>query len=76
MSNIEYKNIKSIGMNVGAFPIGIEGLTEDLIVENGGIINATQIDWNAANLGNNVNRCKWWKIKWQFSRNQYYRCVA
>ena len=55
MSNIEYKNIKSIGMNVGAFPIGIEGLTEDLIVENGGIINATQIDWNAANLGNNVN---------------------
>ena len=27
-------------------PIGIDGLTEDLIAENGGIINAVQIDWN------------------------------
>lgn len=29
-------------------PIGIDGLTEDLIAENGGIINAVQIDWNGA----------------------------
>ena len=31
-------------------PIGIGGLTEDLIKENGGIINAMQIDWNGAQL--------------------------
>ena len=33
-------------------PIGIDGLTEDLIAENGGIINAVQIDWNGAKLDN------------------------
>ena len=33
-------------------PIGIDGLTEDLIAENGGSINAVQIDWNGAKLDN------------------------
>ena len=33
-------------------PIGIDGLTEDLIAENGGIINAVQIDWNGASICN------------------------
>ena len=48
MSNIQFNNIKEIGLSVSAMPIGIDGLTEDLIAENGGIINATQIDWNGA----------------------------
>ncbi len=48
MANVNFTNIKSIGLPFGACPIGIEGLTEDLIAENGGIINATQIDWNGA----------------------------
>ena len=29
-------------------PVGVDGLTEDLIAENGGIINTVQIDWNGA----------------------------
>ena len=48
MANIQFNNIKEIGLSVSARPIGIDGLTEDLIAENGGIINATQIDWNGA----------------------------
>ena len=48
MANIQFNNIKEIGLPIGAMPIGIDGLTEDLIAENGGIINAVQIDWNGA----------------------------
>jgi hypothetical protein len=38
MANIQFNNIKEIGLPIGAIPIGIDGLTEDLIAENGGII--------------------------------------
>ena len=48
MANIQFNNIKEIGLPIGAMPIGVDGLTEDLIAENGGIINAVQIDWNGA----------------------------
>lgn len=48
MANIQFNNIKEINLPFGAMPIGIKGLTEDLIAENGGIINAVQIDWNGA----------------------------
>ncbi len=48
MANIQFNNIKEIGLPISAMPIGIDGLTEDLIAENGGIINAVQIDWNGA----------------------------
>lgn len=51
MGDIQYKSVKNINMPIGQFPLGIDGLTEDLIEENGGVINATQIDWNGAQLG-------------------------
>ena len=50
MTNIQFNNIKEIGLPIGGMPIGVDGLTEDLITENGGIINAVQIDWNGAQL--------------------------
>ncbi|MBR6606672.1 MAG: hypothetical protein IKK92_12565 [Prevotella sp.] len=46
MANIQFNNIKEIRLPIGAMPIGIDGLTEDLIAENGGVINAIDIDWN------------------------------
>ena len=52
IGDIHYNSIKNINTPIGQFPLGIKGLTEDLIEENGGVINATQIDWNGAQLGN------------------------
>ena len=57
-STINFNNVKEgagVGLTFGGFPVRIDGLTPDLIAEYGGIINAVQIDWNAANLGNYVN---------------------
>ena len=51
IGDIHYNSIKNINTPIGQFPLGIKGLTEDLIEENGGVINATQIDWNGAQLG-------------------------
>ena len=56
-STINFNNVKEgagVGLTFGGFPVRIDGLTPDLIAENGGIINAVQIDWNAANLGKEV----------------------
>lgn len=52
IGDIHYNSIKNINTPIGQFPLGIKGLTEDLIEENGGVVNATQIDWNGAQLGN------------------------
>ena len=57
-ATINFNNVKEgagVGLTFGGFPVRIDGLTPDLIEENGGIINAVQIDWNGANLGNYVN---------------------
>lgn len=51
IGDIHYNSIKNINTPIGQFSLGIKGLTEDLIEENGGVINATQIDWNGAQLG-------------------------
>lgn len=47
MANIQFNNIKEIGLPMDS-TLGIVGLPEDAIAENGGIINAAQIDWNGA----------------------------
>lgn len=47
MANIQFNNIKEIGLPIDS-TLGIVGLPEDAIAENGGIINAVQIDWNGA----------------------------
>lgn len=50
MGDIQYNSIKNINMPFGQFPLGIDGLTEDLVEEYGGVINAVDIDWNGAQL--------------------------
>jgi len=51
MGNIQFNSIKEIGLPMDS-TLGIVGLPEDAIAENGGIINAVQIDWNGATLDN------------------------
>ena len=51
--NITFNNVKQT-IDFGMGPVGIAGQT-GVDPEWGGVINAIDIDWNAANLGNNVN---------------------
>lgn len=54
IDNIVFNNIKSVGEIVGSAPISFNNSSPGSDTELGGIINAIDIDWNGAQIDDNV----------------------